>query len=194
VAKVGITENPAERLYDIFKAFENLGEPQPLLTSLSRDDDPQTAVAKAKLIDKIIFIEKVHTPGTAEKDIRTILQIGQPNLPQDFFPLFAAQVPKEKKGYLDVVGKTEWIMMKNGLVSILQQKFRGGGIYESSRRRFLGGVRTIPSGVELTCAVTNERHQFASSRGPTLAMASGCPSPLVITFKATNFKYNFEAN
>ena len=192
MAKVGITENPAERLYKIFNAFENLGETQPLLKTLSLYDDPQTAVAKAKKINEIIFIESVHTPGSAEKNIRTILQIGQPTLPQDFFTSFEAKVPQEKKDYLDVVGKTEWIIMESGLASMLQKKFRGlGGIYES---RLLFG---IPSGEQLTLAVNKFFEQcsrVASGRGPTraamvMAMSGGSRPPLRITFEAINFTY-----
>ena len=56
VAKVEITRNPAERLYGIFNAFEQFGEPQPLLRSLSRSDDPQSAV---RIFDDIIFMEKI---------------------------------------------------------------------------------------------------------------------------------------
>ena len=192
VAKVGITKkkNPAERLYDIFSAFEKLGEPLPqsLLRTLSQAQyvDPQTAIAKTKMIDEIIFIESVHTPGSAEKDIRTILQTGEYNLSQEFFIAFEAKVPKEKKGYLDVIGVTEWIMMKNGLASMLQQKFRapGGGIYEL--RLFW-----IPSGEQLTHAVNEFCGRIASSRGSArAAMAMGGPRPpLVIKFKATNFTY-----
>jgi hypothetical protein len=188
LAKVGITAKPAERLYDIFEVFETLGEPQPLLRSLSRGDDPQTAVIKAKSINEIIFIEKVHIPGTAEKDIRTILQIGQPNLPQDFFPLFAAQVPKEKKGYLDVVGKTEWIIMEsrhNGLADLLQWNFRAGsGIHKELR-----SLGRVPNGEELTGAVNKfcqKYHQLSSGIGP-----NGPPLPLVITFKATMFTISY---
>ena len=95
VAKVGITtRNPADRLYEIFSAFEKLGEPQPqslLLRILSevRYSDPQTAVTilKTKMINEIIFIESVHTPESAEKDICTKLQTGEYNLPQEFFYL-----------------------------------------------------------------------------------------------------------
>ena len=190
VAKVGITENPAERLCDIFNAFQEFGKPQPLLRSLSRNDNPQTAVAKAKSMNGIIFIEKVHTPRNAERDIRVILEAGDLRLPQEFFDSFAASVPQEKKGYLDVVGMTEWIMMKNGLADMLQQKFRGGGIYELGL--FPGKV---PNGEELTHAVNEfcgKCHKIASSRGPTresLMGAGGPPPPLVITFIATNFTY-----
>ena len=198
VAKVGITENPAERLYDIFNAFQEFGEPQPLLRSLSKSqsDDPHTAVTKAKKsMNEIIFIEKAHTPGNAEHDIRAILQAGQPKLPQKFLDSFATSVPKEKKGYLDVVGMTEWIMMKNELAGMLQQKFRGGGIYE------LGLLGELPNGEELTRAVhefCGKCHQIASSRGPTRGSfimatgAGGSPPPLVITFKATNFTYTMK--
>ena len=54
VAKVGITKNPAERLCNIYTAFQEFGEPQPLLATLSPSDDPQTAIEKAKLIGDII--------------------------------------------------------------------------------------------------------------------------------------------
>ena len=190
VAKVGITENPAERLYDIFNAFQEFGESQPLLGRLSRSDDPQTAVAKAKSMNEIILIEKVHTSGNAEHDIRAILQLqaGQPKLPQGFFDSFAASVPKEKKSYLEVVGMTEWILMKDGLIGMLQQKFHGGGIHD------LGFFGKVPNGEELTHAVNDFCDKYckiASSRGPTRDSFIGGPRPpLVITFKATKFTYN----
>ena len=186
VAKVGITKNPAERLCDIFNAFEVFGELQPLLRSLSRSDNPQTAVAKAKSMNEIIFIEKLLTPGNAEHDIRATLQAGQPELPQEFFDKFIASIPQEKKGYLDVVGMTEWLMVKTDLAGMLQRKFRGGGIFE------LGLVGLVPNGEQLTCAVNKVcNNYYKIPKAPTQAsiIMGGQRLPLVIEFKATKFKY-----
>ena len=189
VAKVGITANPAERLCDIFNTFEQFGEPQPLLRHLSRSDDPQTTIAKAKSMDEVIFIEKVHTPGNAEHDIRDALQAGQPKLPQKFFTSFADCLPKEKMGYLDVVGMTEWIMMKQELaIRFLQQKFRKSGIFEL-------GLLTlkVPAGDHLFREVNHFCSQyFKIHKFPSPAMSGLHPlmiPTIFIEFKATNFAY-----
>lgn len=191
VAKVGITINPAERLYDIFNAFQELGEPQPLLRSLSRSDDAKTAITKAKSMNEIVFIEKVHdhAPENAEHNIRAILQIGDPKLTKEFFVSFEASVPREKKVYLDGLGmkRPEWITMSANLAGMLQKKFRGGGIYEF-------GIVKVPNGEELTRAVKDfcdKYFQIASSKGPTrdsFIIAMGGPRPpLKIEFNATSF-------
>ena len=190
VAKVGITKNPSERLYDIYNAFEQFGEPQPLLRQLARSDDPQTAIAKAKLMDEIIFIEEVHTPENAEHDIRDALQAGQPKLPQElFFTSFAAYVPKEKMGYLDVVGKTEWIMMKNKLADKLKEQFRSVGTVCIRNIGLLGYV--VPDGKQLTRDMNHKLdiiYKIFRNLRPNSYHADRY-LPIMIEFKATNFKY-----
>ena len=192
VAKVGITKTPAERLCNIFNAFEIFGEPQPLLRSLSRNDDPQTAVEKAKSVNEIIFIEKVHTPGNAEHDIRDTLQTRQSKLPQEFLDSFAASLPQEKKGYLDIVGMTEWIMIKHNLAILFQQKFRGGGILFDLG--LLLGKVYVPNGEQLSREVSRFCGTYCKvHKAPSLPMSGlGLHLPtIVIEFKATNFWYNF---
>ena len=187
VAKVGITENPAERFYDIFYAFEAFGEPQPLLKRLSEIDNP---IEWAKSIDDIIFIHEVRNPGTSEKDIRTqliqtsVMNFYQPILKNDFLDSFTARVPKEKEDYLKSVGKTEWIILDRSLAMNLQDKFRKGRIWQ---------LRQVPSGIELTRALKECCLQFSRGKVPSLNMmiAGGVSQglPLYFEFKALKFKH-----
>ena len=187
VAKVGITKNPAERLCDIYTAFQEFGEPQPLLSILSRSDDPQTAIMKAKSIDNIVFIEKVRNPGNAEKDIRTnivkttVIDLGQPQLTEDFRELFKAKVPQAKKCYLENVGITEWIIISTPLAKNLQKRFREGAIWQQRR---------VPSGEELTStlgAFCREYFGKAPSRDRIILGRDGKQLPLLFKFKALEF-------
>ena len=193
VAKVGITKNPAKRLCDIYTAFQEFGEPrvQPLLSTLSPSDDPQTAVMKAKSIDDVIFIEKVHNPGNAEKDIRTniivkttVIHLGQPELTEEFRELFRAKVPQVKKYYLETVGITEWIIISNQLAKNLQKRFREGGIWQQHQ---------IPSGEELASTLSAFCRQYSLGKAPSrdriILGRAGKRLPLLIEFKALEFSH-----
>ena len=140
-------------------------------------------------MNQIIFVEKVHTPGNAEHDIRAILQAGQPELPQEFFDSFATSVHQTKRSYLDVVGMTEWIVTQKGLADDFQKKFRHGDICESG---LLSSIM-VHSGEQLTRAVNNSckiYNKIYKSPTQALSLALGRRHPpIVIEFKATNFKY-----
>ena len=203
VAKVGITRNPAKRLSDIYTAFQEFGESGPLFrlrnSTLSSSDDFQTVIQKAKLIADIIFIEKVHSLGNTEKDIRTkivqtsVIQLGQPELTDEFRESFKAVVPEAKKHYLDDVGITEWIIISNPLAMNLQKQFRKGGI--CPLQYSIPGSVYVPSGKELTKSLSDHCHMIAARTAPTqdrLIMArSNKRLPLLIEFGALKFRHQF---
>lgn len=193
VAKVGITDNPARRLREIYTAFQEFGESQPILDILSSSDNPQTVITKAqqKPIDNIIFIERVQNPGSAECDIlemieqKSVIQFGQPKLNQEFLESFKAKVPEVKKHYLESgdVGIKEWIIISYPLAVNLQQKFRQGGVCPGY----------VPSGEQLTRSLTQYCYTGIPVQSPSkdrliLAESNQC-LPLLFEFRALNFSY-----
>ena len=199
VAKVGITKNreglgPAVRLREIFNAFQEFGEQQPMLDSLSTSDDPQAVIATAKAIDNIIFIEGVQNQGTAEKDIRdklvqtTVMHLGQPQITEEFRKSFEDKVPPEKKDYLKKVGMTEWIILSSSLAWNLRERFRRGGICQSWGR--------VPSGEELTRALYDCCHEFSFGKAPSqdrlILGGSGKCLPLLFEFTPLRFSFTLQ--
>ena len=194
VAKVGITENPARTLREIYTAFQEFGEPQPILDILSSSDNPQTVIMKARdqqnPIGNIIFIEKVQYPGNTVDDIckmivqKSVIQFGQPELNQEFLESFKAKVPEAKQHYLEScdVGIAEWIIISYPLAVDLQQKFRQGGICPGD----------VPSGKQFTISLTQYCDQipFQSPSQDRLILAqSNQRLPLLFEFGALNFSH-----
>lgn len=187
---MGITENPAGRFYDIFHAFEEFGQPRPLLKNLP--ESGVNPVEWAKSIDDVIFIHEVRDPGTAEENIRTqlvrtsVAEFYQPELESDFLDSFAAKVPKEKKDYLKSIGKTEWIILDHSLAMHLQGKFRRGEIWPVGR---------APSGVELSRVLRDCCVQFSRGKAPSrdMLLAGGVNQGLLVVvsfeFEALKFKH-----
>ena len=189
VVRVGITNDPAELLCGVFGVFRELGETKPLLGWLSRNDDPETAVAKAKSINNVIFIEKVQNPGNVDQDIRATLHMCDPSLMKSFTDSFAASIPEEKKSCLDVLNIPEWIVMNIELAFMLREKFRDDGIFRPGLLQ-----KSPPSGVQLTrvmndickpvCTGTSIR--ALTRRGIVIG---GARPLLVILFDGTKFSF-----
>lgn len=113
-------ENLASRLHDVVGVFSrDLEIPkEDLIGDISLDDAPENALRKAKSIDNIVFIVKVHDIGTAESDVRDVMGT---TLEADFIKSFTTHIEGKE---LNSDGMTEWILTEARLVEYLRWKFR----------------------------------------------------------------------
>ena len=63
VVKVGISANPADRLYEIMRGIEGFGAQGTHFSVIRENDSPADTVEKGKLEENIVFIKQCHRKG-----------------------------------------------------------------------------------------------------------------------------------
>ena len=121
MVKVGISTNPARRLCEIMRGFEEFGAHDTEFSAIRESDSPDDTVGKGKLEDKVVFIKKCRNIGDAESQIRHL--IGQ-QLGKAFQDQFTANLGDEKRSALNQVGMTEWVLINTDLMKAIQQQYR----------------------------------------------------------------------
>ena len=184
VVKIGKSENPARRFHEILGVFQNLDIQVPLLQVIKANDDPQTTLQKAKLVDSVVFLVKVRDIGTAEEDIRKALGI---SLGQGFIDYFLSRLDEEhKKPFKDDAGMTEWVLMDSGLVADLQWNFHYSQLCQSHLNIHMGAF--LPRGDEATRQLRARHLNYYIRRN----MSKKLPPEFLISFQPTNFSYHFK--
>ena len=121
VVKVGRSDDPARRLFEIMKGFRHFGSHQEWFTSLKESDKPVDVFYKGKKEENVIFIQKCCNPSDAEHQIRKIIGY---ELEQDFQDRFVQTLNQGKQQYIDKVGKTEWVLIRNDKLIWIQRDYR----------------------------------------------------------------------
>ena len=125
IVKVGISVNPADRLTDIMRSFEEFGAHNAHFQNLDEND----TVDKCKQEASIIFLKKCYdvkrNVEDAEVKIRKLL--GR-ELGPDFQDQFTSSLDYSKHQHVSKVGKTEWILIETGRMKRIQEHFRHNGI------------------------------------------------------------------
>ena len=129
--KVGISKNPAQRLYEIMRSFQEFGvsAAETQLEFIREGDSHDTTAEKSKSGKYIIFTQKCHSVKGEidyESQIRLLLS-GDQKLDESFRDQFKGSLDGDRpRSYVDQVGITEWVLAPTALIEQIQQKFRQG--------------------------------------------------------------------
>ena len=121
MVKVGISTEPAERLYSIMRGLERFGANWSHFKEIGEIESPDDTVKNGRSEVNIIFIKKCCDIGSAESDIRKL--IGD-DCGQAFRDQFKRTLDDDKQSYVDKVGMTEWVLMRNDLMEAIQNQYR----------------------------------------------------------------------
>ena len=110
-------------VYNIMRGLKGFGasEEETKFASLKEEDSLDDTFTKGKREDNIIFFKKCCSIGEAEKKIRQLIGV---DLGESFRRQFKEQLGRDKQGYVDEVGMTEWVLIRTSLMKSIQQEFR----------------------------------------------------------------------
>ena len=125
MVKVGISTEPATRLYNIMRGFEGFGASHKgtQFQHIQEGDSPDDTLEKGKFEENIVFIKKCTQLGDAERNIRKL--IGHPEFNNEAFQeKFKKSLSGDRQGYIDQVGMTEWVLVPTELTNLIQGDYR----------------------------------------------------------------------
>ena len=124
--KVGISEIPANRLYNIMSGFEGFGvaAAETQFKFIRESDPPDVTVENGKSEDNVIFIQQCCSLGDAERKIRCLIAEQNDRDLKPFQDQFKKRLGRERQSYVDRVGMTEWILASTDLVTRIRMNYR----------------------------------------------------------------------
>ena len=185
VVKVGVSKEPAQRLYSIMRAFEEFGAQDTQFHYLRENDSPLNTIEKGKREEKVIFITRCHDLGNAENKIRqTIGYDLRQNM--EFQYRFTQTLDEDKQEYEKQVGKTEWVVIRTNLMKCIQEHYRRNW---SVSAMLSSRLADCPTGEEFRAEIFSLCFQYEQNQQQGLPQDT-VPYEVRIQFPPTNFSFS----
>ena len=179
MVKIGISTHPADRLCSIMRGLEEFGAKGPHFSQIRENDLPDDTVKKGQSEDNIIFIKKCSAIGSTERDIRKLIGI---DCGQAFQDQFKATIGDDS--YIDQVGMTEGVLMRNDLMKAIQHQYRQNWNLELFRRHYQA-TSSCPTGNVFFTQMDSFRSRVLKQRN----IIPPLPYDIKIHFPPTRFSY-----